>query len=150
MNQDIKKENINKFINKYGIKGFYTLYLTNYFNEIITSEIKSLIDSEYTSNDPKNDSIYLLYKNTKNKFDFSEIKKYENDIYNECKKVAEKIVDNLSNEKDFSQLFNKDSFDVKIDKNKEKKIKSSLDAIILDYLNKISDDEKNEKKIRKN
>lgn len=140
MTQDNReKENIKEFIDKYGIKGFYTLFLTNYFNEIITSEIKSYIDSRYTKNDPKKDSIYMFYKDKNSKFNFSEIKKYEDEMYNKCRILSEKLVEDLSKNKDLSILFEND-LDIKNIKN-EKKIKLSLDNIILEYINKIKIDE---------
>jgi len=95
-----KEKNIKEFLEKYGVEGFFKLYFSKYLLKLIKSELKSKLGPDL-SKDP---ATIFYYKDNKIE-KLSDIEKYEDEIYDECKKRSDEIISELKNDSRFNDLF---------------------------------------------
>jgi hypothetical protein len=100
MNSDKAERNIKAFMDKYGVEGFIKLYFSKYLFKIIKSELKSKLGPDL-SKDP---ATIFYYKDNKIE-KLSDIEKYEDEIFEECKKRAGEIINELKGDSKFDNLF---------------------------------------------
>jgi hypothetical protein len=95
-----KEKNIKEFMEKYGVEGFIKIYFSKYLLKLIKSELKSKLGPDL-SKDP---ATIFYYKDNKIE-NLSDIEKYEDEIYDECKKRSDEIISELKNNSRFNDLF---------------------------------------------
>lgn len=96
-NNEIDK--IKKFLNEQGYEVFLTKFFTNYFYEIGRYEIKSYLDRKYPDLDPG----YVYYLREGQIGSYEEITNFEEELKQECNKIAKEVISNMSNE-EFQQI----------------------------------------------
>lgn len=100
MNSELAESNIKKFMDKYGVEGFLKLYFAKYLLKLVKSELKSKIGPKL-SRDPGTIFYYKGHQIEK----LSDIHKYEDQLYDECKKKADEIITQFKKDKKFNDLF---------------------------------------------
>lgn len=100
MKMSKKEKNIKEFMEKYGVEGFIKIYFSKYLLKLIKSELKSKLGPDL-SKDP---ATIFYYKDNKIE-KLSDIEKYEDEIYDECKKKSDEIISELKNNSRFNDLF---------------------------------------------
>lgn len=118
------EENIKKFMEKHGPKGFLILYFSKYLFKLLKFQLKS----KFTDIDPEKDPAYIFYTKNGKVTNLSDVEKYENELYEVCKQKAKIIVGELEKNKTFSSLFEGDFSKIK-DSHLEKKFEASLHEI---------------------
>lgn len=90
--QEIDK-NVKEFMEEHGVQGFLTLFFTNYFYEMTIDQIKSYINSDQ----PEDDLGYQYYLFDEEIGSYDEVKEFEGEIKEECRNMAERIVEEMEN-----------------------------------------------------
>lgn len=81
---------------EHGVKGFLVLFFTNYFYEMTIDEIKSYINSDDEEIEDDIGYEYFLFEEEIGSFE--EIKKFRSEIKEECRNMAEKVVERVESE----------------------------------------------------
>jgi len=87
------EKNIKEFMEEHGVKGFLTLFFTNYFYEMTIDQIKSYINSDK----PEEDLGYQYYLFDEEIGSYDEVREFEGEIKEECRNMAERVVEELEN-----------------------------------------------------
>ncbi|MFW5928764.1 MAG: hypothetical protein ACOCSL_06110 [Thermoplasmatota archaeon] len=90
--QEIDK-NVKEFMEEHGVQGFLTLFFTNYFYKMTIDQIKSYINSDQ----PEDDLGYQYYLFDEEIGSYDEVKEFEGEIKEECRNMAERIVEEMEN-----------------------------------------------------
>jgi len=122
------QDNINKFMDKHGPKGFLILYFSKYLFKLLKFQLKSkFIDIE-----PENDPAYIFYTKNGKITKISDVDKYEDELYEACKQKAKIIVGELGKDSNFLPLFKGDFSKIR-DPKLEKKFEASLHQIFQSF-----------------
>jgi hypothetical protein len=124
MDEEKATENIKKFMEQYGIRGFLVLYFSKYLFRTLIFQLKSKISDI----NPKRDPAYIFFTKNGEIMKHSDINKYEDELYEICKQKAEIIVEKLEKNDDFLPLFKGDFSEIK-DTILEKEFETSLHQI---------------------
>lgn len=127
MKIDVAEKNIKEFMERYGVEGFIKLYFSKYLFKLIKAELKSKLGSDI-SKDPGTIFYYSGNKIEKR----SDIEKYEDNIYGECKKRAAGIVKELKDDSKFNDLF-QGNFDRLNDQKIQKRFEKELHEILKEW-----------------
>lgn len=90
--QEIER-NIKEFMEEHGVRGFLTLFFTNYFYEMAIDQVKSYINSD----EPEEDLGYKYYLFDEEIGSYDEVREFESEIKEECRNMAERVVKELEN-----------------------------------------------------
>lgn len=119
MNITDAEKNIKEFMEKYGIEGFLKLYFAKYLLKLIVSELKSKLGTELAKGISRDPRTIFYYKNNKIE-KLSDIEKYEDQLFKECKKKAGEIVEEMEKDEELDNFFKR--FEGDFDKLNEPKL----------------------------
>jgi hypothetical protein len=125
MNIEKAEKNLAEFMKKHGAEGFLKLYFSKYLLKLVMSALKSKIGPEL-SEDPGTIFFYKEHQIEK----LSDIQRYKDELYEECKKKADEIITHFKKDKKFNDLFkgNPEKLnDALLEKHFEKKLHEILE-----------------------
>lgn len=95
------EENIEEFLDQHGVQGFLKLYFTNFLVEMIQGEAKTESEGTDLTDDP---GVQFYFKGHSIE-DESDLHDFEDALFDECKRKAEEMVEQLEDDEKFGQLF---------------------------------------------
>ena len=133
MNLESAESNIRKFMNEYGVEGFLKLYFAKCLLKLLKSELKSKMGSKI-SIDP---GVIFHYKeqqiDKRQQIEkLCDIREYEEQLFEECKKKADEIITQFKKDKKFDDLF-KGNFEKLNDSQLEEYFKKKLHEILEEW-----------------